>query len=290
MRRRLEIGLALVLVSGAVALLVFNPAPEADNLVVIEGQSASNSAFAKEATLRSVIDSDLRYLIETIPPSKASRVRILRAGTLDRIKSAVPVSVTFNNGARELSSKIFPGQPYSVRYDDKGLIRVYPGSHGREDAADLAPFVPTPEPVVSRMLEMADVGPDDVVYDIGCGDGRVVIAAARDYGARGVGIDIDAKFIEECRVNAEREGVSRLTRFIRMDAMKARYTEATVITAYLLPESLEDLRPLFERDLRPGARVVSHNYRIAGWEDKLISRGEIQDGNGPDHTIFLYRR
>jgi hypothetical protein len=291
MRRRLEIGLALLLVAAVVFVLVFvHPGKQPENVVVFGEKPSSSAAYAKEATLRSVIDTDLRYLLETIPPSKTSRVRVLKAGALDRIRTVVPVSVTFDNGARQLSSTIFPGKPYSVRYDDKGLIRVYPGSHGREDAADLAPYVPTPIPVVEKMLEMAGVGGDDVVYDIGCGDGRMVIAAAREYGARGVGIELDAGLIEECRTNAEREGVAKLTRFIRMDATKARFTEATVIAVYLLPESLELLRPLFERDLKPGARIVSHNYRIAGWEDTIAGQETLQDENGLDHRIFLYRR
>ncbi len=290
MRRRLEIGLALLLAVAVAALVFFNPAKRDDNLVRIGGKAFSPLAVGKEATLRSVIEKDLRYLIETIPPSKTSRVRVLRAGTLDRIQTAAPVTVTFDNGARQLATTISPGKPYSVRYDDKGLIRIYPGSHGREDAADLAPYVPTPTAVVAKMLEMAGVGSDDVVYDIGCGDGRMVIAAAREHGARGVGIDIDAGFIEMSRDNAEREGVGKRTRFICMDATKARFTEATVIAVYLLPESLELLRPLFERDLQPGARIVSHNYRIAGWEDKLLSQETLQDENGLDHRIFLYRR
>ena len=289
MRRRLEIGLALFLVISAVALVFVSPSKNSDNVVVLEGKNSS-VVFQGEATLRSVIDKDLRYLLETIPPSKTSRVRVLRAGSLDRIRTNSPVSVTFDNGARQFSSTIHPGKPYSVRYDEKGLIRVYPGSHGRDDAADLAPYVPTPQPVVEKMLEMAGVGGGDVVYDIGCGDGRMVITAAREYGARGVGIDIDAAFIEACRTSSEKEGVARLTRFICMDGTKARYTEATVIAVYLLPESLELLRPIFERDLKSGARVISHNYRISGWEDKLAGEEVLLDENGSEHKIFLYRR
>jgi len=290
MRRRLEIGFAVLLVIAVAALVFVKPSKKSDNVVVLDGGSSSLGVFGEEATLRNVIDKDLKYLIETVPPSKKSRVRVLRPGALDRIKTNVPVTITFDNGARQLSSTIFPGKPYSLRYDDNGLVRVYPGSHGREDAADLAPYVPTPMAVVGKMLEMAGVGRDDVVYDIGCGDGRIVITAAREYRARGVGIDIDSEFIEESRANAKREGVTKLTRFLCMDATKARLTEATVLAVYLLPESLELLRPLFDRDLQPGARVVSHNYRIAGWEDKLVTSEILQDENGLEHKIFLYRR
>jgi SAM-dependent methyltransferase len=139
------------------------------------------------------------------------------------------------------------------------------------------------------MLEIAGVGPADVVYDIGCGDGRMVVTAAKDHGARGVGIDLDAALIEECRDRARREGVEGLVRFLHMDAAKARVTEATVLAIYLLPESLETLRPLFERDLRPGARIVSHNYRIPGWDGRLALSEVVTDEKGRDHRIHFYK-
>ena len=123
------------------------------------------------------------------------------------------------------------------------------------------------------MLEVAAIGPEDVVYDLGCGDGRMVIAAAKTRGARGVGIELDAALVEQCRAAAKREGVGDLVRFLRMDAAKARLTDATALVLYLLPESLEALAPLFERDLRPGARIVSHDYRIPGWDGRIVHDG-----------------
>jgi ribosomal protein L11 methylase PrmA len=117
----------------------------------------------------------------------------------------------------------------------------------------------------------------------------MVIAAAKIRGARGVGIEIDPALVAECRAAAKREGVQRLVRFLEMDATKARLTEATVVMAYLLPESLEELAPLFERDLRPGARIVSHNYRIPGWDDRLVLSESLTDEAGREHTIHLYR-
>ncbi|MCK7479427.1 MAG: methyltransferase domain-containing protein [Candidatus Moduliflexus flocculans] len=133
---------------------------------------------------------------------------------LDRLAADMPVEISFDNGRRTTTYLVHPGKPYSFRYDEKGVVKVYPGSHGREDAADLAPFVPTPPEVVARMLELAAVGPRDVVYDVGCGDGRMVIAAAKTYGARGVGIEIDPALLEECRAGARREGVESLVRFV----------------------------------------------------------------------------
>jgi hypothetical protein len=117
----------------------------------------------------------------------------------------------------------------------------------------------------------------------------MVIAAARTRGCRAVGIELDAALIEECKAAAEREGVTKLVRFLRMDAAKASLTEATVLTLYLLPESLETLSPAFERDLRAGARIVSHDYRIPGWDGRIV-RSEVLPGEGGrDHRVILYR-
>jgi SAM-dependent methyltransferase len=290
MRRRLEIGLALLLATGILALLFLRSPKASENLIILDGRASSTSAFQEEATLRNVLNRDIEYLIEYGPDFQSLLSRTLAVGAVDRISTDAPVRITIDNGSRRLTTTIFPGEPYSLRYDESGWVKVYPGSHGREDAADLAPFVPTPVPVVEKMLEMAAVSSEDIVYDIGCGDGRMIITAARKYSAQGVGIDIDSELIKECRRNAREAGVEGFTRFIRMDATRARFTEASVVAVYLLPESLDVLRPLFERDLKPGTRVVSHNYRVSGWEDKLVAREVIQDERGLEHKIYLYRR
>jgi ribosomal protein L11 methylase PrmA len=137
---------------------------------------------------------------------------------------------------------------------------------------------------------MAGVGREDVVYDLGCGDGRMVIAAATKYLARGVGVEIDPKLVDECRANAKKEGVEKITHFICGDATKAHIVNATVVALYLLPESLETLKPLFEKELRPGARVVSHNYRIPGWDDRIVAQDSLTDEDGRTHKIYLYKR
>jgi len=272
----------------ALAFLLFRAPGRAPNTVVLDGRAGAVAA-AEEATLRNVTKKPVLYTIEPSPYVRQPRARTLAVGGVDRIATAMPVEITYNNGARKDSYTVFPGRPYSFRYDEYGLIKVYPGSHGRADAADLAPFVPTPMRVVRRMLEMAGVGRDDVVYDLGCGDGRMVITAAKTFLARGVGIDIDPKLIRECRAAAKREGVDGITRFLCMDATKAHITEATVLALYLLPESLETLRPLFERELRPGSRVVSHNYRVPGWDGRLAAADVLADEDGRPHKIFLYK-
>jgi SAM-dependent methyltransferase len=290
LKRLVQAAIAAVFVLLAVlALRVGRGGDEAANRIDLAARPSAASAFRPEATLRNVTTRPVSYTIRPARGVRGPIARTLAVGAVDRLVNDVPVEIAFDDGRRQASYTVYPGKPYSFRYDAKDLVRVYPGSHGREDAADLAPFVPTPPNVVERMLEMAAVGRDDVVYDVGCGDGRMVIAAAKTHGARGVGIEIDPALVSECRAGAEREGVEKLVRFLEMDATKARLTEATVLALYLLPESLESLAPAFERDLRPGARIVSHNYRIPGWDDRLAASETLADETGREHTIHLYR-
>src|SRR5690606_32296334 len=121
-------------------------------------------------------------------------------------------------------------------------------------------YVPTPHEVVDRMLLMADVKALDVVYDLGCGDGRMVIAAAKKYGVRGVGVDLDPARIREAQANAKEAGVEELVTFKVADMFETDVTEATVVLLYLLPELNRRLKPKLFAELRPGARVVSHDF------------------------------
>jgi cyclopropane fatty-acyl-phospholipid synthase-like methyltransferase len=128
------------------------------------------------------------------------------------------------------------------------------------------PFVPTPERVVEKMLEVAKVSPKDVVYDLGSGDGRIVIAAAKKHGARAVGIDIDPERIKEARDNARRAGVSDRVEFRQEDLFKADFSEATVVTMYLLTGVNQRLRPKLLAELKPGTRLVSHAFDMGDWK------------------------
>jgi len=273
----------------ALAYFLIRPPAKIENRVILD-ERRPVAAYGQETTLRNVTKKDVQYVISANPYVSRARTRKLAVGSVDRIATDMPVEITFDNGARRSSCTVFPGRPYSFRYDENGLIRVYPGAHGREDAADLAPYVPTPAPIVEKMLALAKVGPDDIVYDVGCGDGRMVIAAAKIYGARGVGIEIDPKLVEECEANARKEGVEVLVRFVCMDATKAHFAPATVLALYLLPESLEALKPLFESDLKPGTRIVSHNYRIPGWDDRIVAQDTIPGEGSRPHKIYLYRK
>lgn len=173
-----------------------------------------------------------------------------------------------------------------------GLLAV---AHGQtaDSILDEIPFVPTPMEVVDRMLEMAEVNRGDVVYDLGSGDGRIVIRAAKKYGAKGVGIEMDRELVEISRARARAEGVSHLVEFRVEDALKVDVSPATVVTLYMLPWFNARLKPTFERQLRAGARVVAHDYDIEGWTptrvDKLSTIENKVDGPNHQHVIYLWR-
>jgi len=166
------------------------------------------------------------------------------------------------------------------------VVTLTPLLAGQTPRNDLAPFVATPEDVVERMLGLAKVGPDDVVYDLGCGDGRIVIAAARKFGARGVGIDIDANLVNKAEARAKAEGVSDRVRFEVGDAMAANVSRATVVTLYLLSASNVRLRPLLTKQLRKGARIVSHSFAMGDWEPEAVDT--FRDQAGTSRTLYLW--
>jgi cyclopropane fatty-acyl-phospholipid synthase-like methyltransferase len=141
-------------------------------------------------------------------------------------------------------------------------------------------FVTTPHNVVREMLKLAGVAKDDVVYDLGSGDGRIVISAARDFGARGVGVDIDPRLVAEGKENARKAGVSERVTFIEQDVLKADISQATVIALYMLPTMNKQLLPKFFTELQPGTRVVSHRFEIGDWKPDMTLKAY-------DTTIYL---
>jgi SAM-dependent methyltransferase len=173
-----------------------------------------------------------------------------------------------------------------------GIASSHPGSTvepaigpGRQS---LAPYVPSPPEVVDRMLALAGVTKADVVYDLGCGDGRIPIAAAKKYGARGVGLDIDPRRIEESRANAKAAGVERLVEFRVEDVMAADVSQATVVTLYLLTSSNAKLRPILTKQLRPGARIVSHAFSMGPtWPADKVD--QFTTSTGDEITLYLWK-
>lgn len=133
-------------------------------------------------------------------------------------------------------------------------------------AAQDVVYVPTREPVVDAMLKLANVKASDVVYDLGCGDGRIVITAAQKYGAKGVGIDIDPERIKEANENAANSNVEDKVEFILGDLFESDFSEASVVTLYLLSSLNLRLRPSLLEQLKPGTRIVSHAFSMGDWE------------------------
>ena len=160
------------------------------------------------------------------------------------------------------------------------LVLIFSLSHQSVLAQDVI-YVPTGDTVVNAMLKLANVNSSDVVYDLGSGDGRIVIAAAKNHGARGVGIDIDPERIQESNENATKAGVTDKVKFIEADLFKSDFSDATVVTLYLLSSLNEKLRPILMQQLEPGTRVVSHAFDMGDWEPE---KTEVIDGS----TIHLW--
>jgi len=146
-------------------------------------------------------------------------------------------------------------------------------------------YEPTPTEVVHAMLRLAKVTAGDVVYDLGCGDGRIVITAARDFGARGVGVDIDPIRIAESRENARQAGVTDRVRFLNEDLFLTDMGDATVVTLFLSQEVNLTVRTKLQRELKPGTRVVSHWHHMGNWRPQETLRVRI---DGRDHPIYLW--
>jgi tRNA G37 N-methylase Trm5 len=171
-----------------------------------------------------------------------------------------------------------------------GLVVWQPWTSASTGAAeDKTPdvvYVPTPNDVVAEMLKVAKVKKTDVVYDLGCGDGRIVVTAAKKYGAKGIGFDIDPQRLKESRANVKKNGVEKLVEIKDQNIFKTDLSKASVITLYLLPSLNKKLVPQLQK-MKPGSRVVSHEYDIAGYKpDKTIHMKSREDG--AEHTIYLW--
>ncbi len=161
------------------------------------------------------------------------------------------------------------------------LQTVFPGQERPLDV----PYVPSKPEVVAEMLRMAKVNKDDLLYDLGCGDGRIVITAASLYGTRGVGIDIDPERIKESKENAAKAGVSHLVKFFEQDIFEADFHEATVVSLYLLTSVNLRLRPKLLTQLRPGTRLVSHNYGMDTWKPDDSAVVMVNDQS---HNVYFW--
>ncbi|MEZ6139098.1 MAG: class I SAM-dependent methyltransferase [Zavarzinella sp.] len=200
-------------------------------------------------------------------------------------------------GSRVVSHEFPVGDWHPERYefikDNTGkehLVYLYvvpeAGPMPREQPR--VPYVPTPQPVVEQMLKMAKVQSTDRVVDLGCGDGRIVVTAVKQFGAKsGVGYDIDPERIRESQANAKKQGVADRCQFVQQDILKLKtLNQPTVVTLYLFPELNEKLAPMLRKELAPGSRIVSYDYLMGDWEPDREIR--FKDTHGDDHSIYLW--
>jgi protein-L-isoaspartate O-methyltransferase len=159
-----------------------------------------------------------------------------------------------------------------------------PGTHLER----IVPYVPTPPDVVEKMLEVAKVTSDDVVYDLGSGDGRIVIAAAQKFGARAVGVELDPNLYKQSSDRIKELGLEGRAQILHENLFNVNVRHATVVTLFLLTSVNQKLRPMLEKQLRPGARIVSHDFQIPGWEPEQTI--EVVSKSGSTHKIYLYVR
>lgn len=160
-----------------------------------------------------------------------------------------------------------------------------------QDTTWRVPFITTPDDVVERMLELAGTRAEDFVVDLGSGDGRIVLTAARKYGARGLGIELDEKLVQVSRHNARRAGLAERVQFVQGDVLVADFSRASVVTVYLLPDLIGELQPRFVEQLKPGTRIVSHSFRMAGWRPDRSETMKVtkpHPGQGDESTLHLW--
>jgi SAM-dependent methyltransferase len=156
-----------------------------------------------------------------------------------------------------------------------------------EDSPYIAPYIPTPQEVVDRILELAEVRNGDLVYDLGSGDGRIVITAARKYGVKAVGFEIDPRLVKTSRGNIKEAGLEHLVQIHEQDIRTVDLSPASVLTLYLYPAANLRLRSAIMRQLKPGSRVVSHQFAMGTWKPDRIDR--ITDSTGTRRTLYVWR-
>ena len=253
-------------------------------------QEDSLDKILSETIIHNQLKKAIHYSIRISRPGEKSMKKIIMPDNVDRYPGDLALELTFKRDKKAITYRLNPGILYSFRYDKDNKSDVFTSGREKSDIEEPVPFVTTPMDVVERMLEMAGVNKDDILYDLGCGDGRIVIMAARKYGAQGVGIDLDPRRIRESNLNAEAARIANLVEFRVQDVFNADFTDATVVTLYLIMDVNEELRPHLERQLKNGTYVVSHSYPIPGWAGKLIDYETMQTEDGEKHFIYLYQR
>ena len=166
---------------------------------------------------------------------------------------------------------------------------VWAAQEPKENIERLAPYYPTPEIIVERMLQAAGLKAGEKVFDLGSGDGRIVIMAAQKFHADATGIEFDRDLVRQSSDRIKSLGLQKTARIIQGDILRQDVGSADLVTVYLLPASNDKVRPMLEKQLKKGTRVVAHDFEIAGWTPEKIEHIE-DDGEGRSHTLYLYRR
>lgn len=155
----------------------------------------------------------------------------------------------------------------------------------RPKPAKLAPYVTSPQPVVDKMLQLAGLKSGETVYDLGCGDGRILFSAARNFSAKAVGVELSGTLVRRTRDQSEALGLSDQIKVIQGDMMQVDLKDADVVTLYLITEANDQLRPKFEKELKPGARVVSLEFKMRGWKPSKVEKVEA---HRHPYTVYVY--
>ena len=168
------------------------------------------------------------------------------------------------------------------------FVSLLPAQNG--DESKLAPYYPTPESVVEKMLQLGGLKAGEKMYDLGSGDGRIVIMAARKFHANAVGIELSRDLCKQSTAQIAKLGLTANAHIINGDLLKEDYSSADLVTVYLLPESIDSkVQPLLDKQLKKGARVVAHDFEFKNWKPEKVEN-IADDGEGRSHTLFLYRK
>ena len=218
--------------------------------------------------------------------ASASVVSFGIAGSVQQNKLAQAQDIPAGQTSPEVTPRGTPGATPEITPGStpQATPSATPNTQTEQREPDV-PYVPTPQPVVDAMLKLANVKKGDVLYDLGSGDGRIPITAAKKYGVRAVGIDINPERIAEANQNAQKAGVTNRVQFRQQDLFQTKLGKASVVTLYLLPDINVKLRPQLFKQLKPGTRIVSHDFDMGEWKpDKVLQ----VKGPTREHTLYYW--
>jgi SAM-dependent methyltransferase len=252
--------------------------------------NAKPGYFLKDSsTLENALDREISFFHKPVSEDIKRRKQTLSPGETTTFSMSDYIEIKLPAEDSGLIYWLVPGEHYVIKSLGKKEIGLFKLIEGGSSIINLAPFVPTPASAIGASLKLAGVDSDSVIYDLGCGDGSVIIQAAKDFGARGVGVEIDVGLIEIARKKAEAEGVSAQVTFINNDIFETDISAATIVYLYLFPQSMKLLRPYLEANLKKGTTVASFGFAFPGWENRLVARHEITGDFTIPKYIYIYR-